>query len=177
MPVAQTSPNVSNYRLGKGILYVKRSGETVYRDIGEVADFTVSVASSQLQHKSTREGVGVVDFTLLTETSSTLKFSMEEVTPENWALMFLGTPVTLTNGDIIIDVLSNANTTVDVKFESTNENGPSINYEANVTITPTGDVAMVTNADTLTSLPITAGVNKDAITGAFGRFTYPAPAP
>ena len=97
------APLEGDYHLGGGIAYLAEleSGTERplhFKDLGNLAQFTVSVESEILPHFSTRAGLRVKDATVTTQQSGTLSFILEHVTDfENLKYFFSGETAVYTN--------------------------------------------------------------------------------
>jgi len=89
--------------------------------------------------------------------------------------MMLGTAAEQSNGDWVVDVLAEPSKIGNLRIYATSPYGQKVDWEGNVTVSPAGDVSMLTSGSDLMNLPITAKVNKDPVTGRYGRFTFRAP--
>jgi hypothetical protein len=89
-----TAPNIENYTIGKGILYVDLSqtfsGSTGWVDLGNVNKIEFAIKVTKLDHFSSRSGVKTKDQSIITERSATIAFTMDEFTAQNLALAVMG---------------------------------------------------------------------------------------
>lgn len=88
------SPSTKNYTLGKGICYFnKKNPETgLYdgeRDLGNAPALTSNVDLTKLEHFSSRGGLKAKDMSIITEIKPMLKFTLDELSSENIAMMYL----------------------------------------------------------------------------------------
>lgn len=90
MPVSNTSPNVDNYYVGKGIVKWKKLGDSVWRDLGNVPEFEFNPNVDKLEHFSSRQGVRVKDKTIVRQKTATFRVVTEEFTAANLELMLMG---------------------------------------------------------------------------------------
>ena len=94
------APNVTNYTLGKGILYfdiIDSSGEYAgERDLGNAASFNMSIAIEKLEHFSSRSGLKSKDATVVTQMTPSISFVLDEVNVDNFKLMFMATSSDIT---------------------------------------------------------------------------------
>lgn len=129
MGVSQTSPNVDNYYIGKGKVFIKLTGDADYVDIGNVPEFEFTPDITKLDHFSSRAGVRSKDKSVVQEKAASLRMVMEEWTARNLALALLGTIDDSQPSQVEIDIFSQNSITAAVKFEGTNEVGPKWNFE------------------------------------------------
>lgn len=85
------SPLVDMYYVGKGIVSIWPTGETAYRDVGNVPTFAFTPNVTTLIHYSSRHGVRVKDLEVIHEKAATLEMVMDEFTYDNLKLALLGT--------------------------------------------------------------------------------------
>jgi hypothetical protein len=113
MAISDTSPNVDNYFLGKGVVYWMGTDDTAYRDVGNCPTFEFTPAIDEIQHYSARGGVKTLDRTIVTQQTATLKLVLEEFTSANQALAFMsGAP------DDAVDLTATADTSTDKTLAS-----------------------------------------------------------
>lgn len=120
------SPNIGNYYIGKGNVYIKLLGETAYIHVGNCPTFEFTAKVTQLDHFSSMTGVKVKDFTAVTEISGSLTMILEEFTARNMGLALLGLP---TGGPSptpdSIDIFSDPVIYGSVQFIGANDIGPN----------------------------------------------------
>lgn len=92
MAISDSSPNVDNYFIGKGIVSIMLAGETSWRDVGNVPEFELTPELDVLDHFSSREGNRKKDRSIVRETSVALRMIMEELTTKNMKMTLMGTP-------------------------------------------------------------------------------------
>jgi len=89
-----------NLVLGRGIVYLNRynaSGELLgERDIGNCPELSYNVALSKLEHFNSRSGLKSKDKEVITQITPSLKFTVDEISIENFNMMSLGTSSTIT---------------------------------------------------------------------------------
>jgi hypothetical protein len=151
------SPNVGNYQVGKGVVSFKKEGDSVYRDLGNVSELTLSPDLTTLEHFSSRGGTKTKDLVIVLEKKSTLKIVMDEITADNLALMLLGDVDTSAVGGPEIDIYASTAISGALKFVGANEIGAQVTMDLyNVTFTPSGDVGFI--SDEFNNLEATADV-------------------
>jgi hypothetical protein len=87
---SNTSPNIGNLQVGKGVVSFMKTGDSVFRDLGEVLSLTLNPAFKTLDHYTQRTGTKLKDNQIIIEKASTIKMVMEEFTADNMALMLDG---------------------------------------------------------------------------------------
>lgn len=83
-----------NYTLGKGILYFNRWQNAAYvgwKDLGNAPSLSFNVNIEKLEHFSSRGGIKVKDKEIIAQLTPSLSFTLDEITPENFALLGLAT--------------------------------------------------------------------------------------
>lgn len=89
-PDGQTSPDVNNYYIGKGVVSWSSTGGTGFRDIGNVSMFEFHPVVKRLDHYSSRLGVKTKDKTVVEEKSATVALTLDEWTYDNLKLVVMG---------------------------------------------------------------------------------------
>lgn len=172
MTISLTSPNVDNYYVGKGIVYVKLPGDADYVDVGNVTAMEFTPEVEKLDHFSSRTGIKQKDKSVVIQVSATLKITMEEWTARNLALTLLG-DVVESGGIVSIDILTNNSQDAQVKFVGANATGPQWTFEfPSVSFTPSGTLNPI--SDEWGALEVTGDVT--AVDGSFGTATCVFPA-
>jgi hypothetical protein len=95
-------PNTLDYFLGRGILYLSEQDSDQlpsggYRDLGNCPAFSMTVASEELLHQSSRSGLKVTDKRVTLSQDIQIAFSLDELSHDNYALFFTGLTSTVTN--------------------------------------------------------------------------------
>jgi len=168
MPV---SPDVQNYHIGKGIVSFQEAGGSTFIDLGNAPSFIYEPTIEKLEHFSAREGVKTKDFTAVTTVSAKITMELDEITAQNLSFFALGDMDTTVPGAITIDGLSKTEFTGDIKVEGTNDIGQKVDFLATVSFVPEGSFSFITSEDDFSVLTISAEVQKDATSGAFGKWT------
>lgn len=150
------SPSTLNYFIGKGIAYFTPTGGSE-RDLGNCPEIEFTPTLEELAHYSSREGVRTKDREIVLEKSASLRFVLDEITPENLALALLGTESTNTAGEATVDIFSVSEITGQFRLAGTNDVGSK--YEVvfpSISISPSGSVPFI--SDEWMQLEITAEV-------------------
>lgn len=151
------SPNVDNLQVGKGIVSFKKTGDTDYRDLGNVSDMTITPEVDTLEHFSSRQGTKKKDLVIVLEQKCQCKLTMEEMTPANFALMVYGDIDESADGGPTVEIFANSSITGALRFVGTNDVGPKITVDLyNVSFTPTGDLGLI--SDEWNNMEVTADV-------------------
>ena len=157
--MALDSPNILNYSIFKGVLSIRRTGETNFRRVGNCPEVEWTPNIEKLEHFTAQSGIKTRDRTVVLSKSGTLRIVMEELTAENMGIALLGTVSDDSGGDQTISLFSLSSVTCEVKFEGTNDVGPRYEwYFSNVDIIPSGSVPLV-GGDDWTSVEITGEVS------------------
>lgn len=85
-----TSPNVGNFRVGRGYCTAQFLTDTEPVDIGNITEFTFELKPTLLPHYSSRVGVQKKDLVATTRLDATLTLKMEELTAHNMQAALLG---------------------------------------------------------------------------------------
>jgi len=163
------SPSTANYRIPAATLSIKLSGDADYVDAGNLVDFSYTPSVEKQEHFSARTGIRTKDFTTVTQTGASISFTVDEITARNLSLFLLGDISTDTDGNEVIEPLSNPNLTADIKVTATNTAGPMLDFTGNVTFSPSGDLSLMADDTNYAQIPLTADVNK--ANDKFGTFT------
>lgn len=163
----QTSPNVLNYMIGKGILSIaKWSGSSAgsYADVGNCPKFEYEMTEQALEHFSSRTGLKEQDQETVIQTGYTVNFTLDEVSVENLRMFMKGT----LSGTRVIYANQNVNQFYALKFVSDNPVGPDVKYEFwKCKLTPNGAFSLI--SDEYTSMSFTG----KGLTDVTGHATSP----
>lgn len=164
------SPSPLNYFVGKGVLKWKGVDDGDYRDLGNAPVFDVTPQITRLPHNSARRGVRFQDANPVISKMVTVKFHLEEFTPENLALALMGT---LTAGSPNTIAIMDIDEVVGaLRLVGTNELGDKVQVDIpNVNLAPSAAIPFI--GDTYAALEITGEVLGDPSTGSFGTITTP----
>ena len=169
------SPNIGNYYIGKGEVYIQLLGEDEYTPVGNCPQFEFTAKVTQLDHYSSMTGVKIKDFTAVTEISASLTMVLEEFTARNMGLAMLGLP---TGGPSptadTIDIFSDPIIYGSVKFVGANDVGPIwTTIFPLVSLKPSKAIAFIGN--TYGTLDLLGDVLYDRLSGGFGTATASMP--
>lgn len=149
MAVSNSSPNVDNYFVGKGIVYIMLSGETSWRDVGNVPEFEMTPTLDTLDHFSSRAGNRQKDRSIVRGTEVALRMVMEEMTAKNMELVLMGSasnaPITLVttadtvSGDATLSNLASATVSSAVSATVQTRQSSSGSYSIGEVISPDQD--------------------------------------
>lgn len=84
------APNTQNYMYGKGHMLFKKTGDSGFLHLGNCPDFGINVEVAKEDHYSAMSGTKEKDATRVTEKNAKSTISLEEISPENIDLAFLG---------------------------------------------------------------------------------------
>src|SRR6266404_3654774 len=95
MPATNTSPNVDNYFIGRGIAFWRRKDPVTgtlgaWRDLGNSPSFQFKSTIKNLDHFSSRKGLKTKDKSIPIDANATLVVHLEEWTNDNLALAMMG---------------------------------------------------------------------------------------
>lgn len=95
------TPNTLDYFLGRGILYLSELDANQlpvgYRDLGNCPAFSMTVASEELLHQSSRAGLKVTDKRVTLSQDIQITFQLDELSHNNLSFFFTGTTSSVTN--------------------------------------------------------------------------------
>lgn len=157
--------SVNNYRIGKGIVYFKKTGGS-YVDMGNCPTFEFTPAIDKLEHNSSRHGVKSVDKTVVLSKKGTLKITLDEWNPENIALALLDD--TYSSG--AVEIFGGNSIKGAVKIVDSNQVGPTYTWEfLNVEFIPSAALSLI--SDEWGQIELEGNVQIDASSGSFGTVT------
>jgi hypothetical protein len=164
-----TSPNIGNYRVGRGFMTMDLNDGKGALDMGNVTSAKFQVKPTLLHHYSSRVGVQVKDRSVATRLEATLMIELEEITARNMGLALLGLPSDSGNAEIV--PMSNALFYATLNFTDTNVTGPQWSaYFPLVLLTPDQPFEMIAaGSGDWEKLSITCDVQHDSVAG-FGYF-------
>lgn len=170
-----TSPNIGNYYIGKGEVYIQLLGESEYTPCGNCPQFEFNAKVTQLDHFSSMTGVKVKDFTAVTELSGSLTIVLEEFTARNMGFALLGLP---TGGPSplpdTIDIFADPVIYGSVKFVGANDIGPVwTTIFPLVSIKPNKALSLIGNS--WGTIDLMGDVLYDRVSGGFGTATVTLP--
>lgn len=161
-------PSAKNYQIPTGVVSFREEGESAWRDLGNVPKVTLKPNLETKEHKSSRDGARSTDRIFVTSKDIDVTLSLEEITPENLRLFWLGTQTTNSDAQEVIDIFTVNSIKGALKFVGTNEVGST--YEVmleQVEFLPSDSMELI--SDDLISLPLTGKASK--VAGSFGTFT------
>jgi hypothetical protein len=163
------SPNVDNLQVGKGKVEFKKTGDSVFRHLGNCSAFVVTPEVETLEHFSSLQGTKKKDLVIVLEQRATAQITMEEFTPENFALMVYGDVDEAAVGGPTVEIFANSSISGHLRFTGTNDVGPKITVDLyNVSFQPTGDLGFI--SDEFNEMEVTGDVLA-ATSGEFeGKF-------
>jgi len=113
-PSGTASPEDYNLGRGKVSLGSLTAGNfpIEYRDLGNAAEFNVSVETEKLEHQSSREGLKTIDKEVVVSQKVSLAITLDEINFENMALFFSGESGSRSNSGAASGVTGSGNLTV-----------------------------------------------------------------
>lgn len=171
MSVSLTSPDTGNLYVGKGICSFMKDGLNEFRDLGEVPECELNLEIEVLEHFTSRSGVRSKDLIVVLERSGTIRWVMEEWTPENLAIFFMGNVDLDDPNGPTIDILDEDAVTGQFQFHGTNQVGPRYDVFAhNMRITPTSSINLI-NENDFGGVEVTGEMLLSSTTNKFGTVT------
>jgi hypothetical protein len=170
-----TSPSPLNYRIGRGIVKWKGALDVSYRFLGNAPSLTTTPAVTRLPHYNAQEGIRRLDLNPVVQLGMALKVQLEEITPENLALAFLGS-----QAGSIVNILDVGNVTGALRFIGTNSTGDKEQADfPNVTIAPGGALEWIGQQYSILevdgevlALTTGTGIGGLMVVGSFGLITH-----
>jgi len=170
--VSLTSPDTGNLYVGKGICsFLKTDTGTEARDLGNVPECELNLEIETLDHFTSRAGIRSKDLIVVIQRSGTIRWVMEEWTPENLALWFMGNVDLDDPSGPSIDILDEDAVTGKFYFHGTNQVGPRYDVIAyNVRIRPTSSINLI-NEDDFGGVEVTGEMLFSEDDQSFGKVT------
>jgi hypothetical protein len=132
------SPSILNYYQGSGNLYWTPDGGAE-RHVGNAIKFEVGIEITQVDHNERMTASRAVDRTFITATKANWSASLEEITPENLAMAFLGTVSTISDSNKVVSALATTSLRGQLRFVGTNDIGSKFEVTiATAQVTPSG---------------------------------------
>lgn len=167
------SPNPLNYMIGKGVLKWKGADDLSYRDLGNAPEFELMPKITRLDHYSSRLGINFKDRSVVRQKEMACRFILEEWTPENLAMFFMGSfsPPSDPDPYSIVDLMNVDEVIGSVRLVGTNDIGTKIqvNIPA-LNLGPTAGIQFI--GDAWGRMEITGEVTGDPETGQFGTIFH-----
>lgn len=133
MPIDNTSPNVDEYVVAKGIVTVQPGLTGSWLDVGNVPEFEYTPNLEELPHNSSRTGVRTRDKTVILEKGGDIRIVFEEWTAFNMAIVLLSTVTDVVGppAGSSVEILASSQFTAAVRFQGKNDVGPRWNFQFN----------------------------------------------
>ncbi len=161
------SPSILNYYIGTGILSWQAGGAGAYRDLGNAPSFQMKPTLTKIEHNSSRDGSRSVDRTLVTAQKIEVTIELEEITPANLAMAFLGTLGAATAGGTDLEIFTQQSVSGALKFVGTNNIGTRYTVRLNnVEFTPDAEFDWL--SEEITSITL-VGIATNTVGGSFGH--------
>lgn len=103
-PNTTGTPNVDDYNLGRGIVYVAVIDTSTglpdtdgWRDMGNSPEFNMNVETETLEHRSSRSGLAEIDKEVTISKKVAVTFQLDEINAENVAEFLSGEKASYTN--------------------------------------------------------------------------------
>lgn len=173
MPVA---PSIDNYAIPTGKVYFADDDHPTAGsvDLGNCVSFAVNSTITTKDHFRNYGGQRTKDKTLISQVSSDIKFTLDEITRHSVALFALGSEGgTATDGSIIINALTRTQFKGILHVVGDNDVGPRLTWKGRVSFQPSGDFSLIQDNDNWQQVNIAASIEEDDVLG-FGVWTVPA---
>lgn len=176
MAPTTVSPNTGNLQVGKGYLRFKEHGQSEWRHLGNCSEVVGTPEVETLEHFSSMEGTKKKDLVIVLEQKYSLKITMEEITPQNVALMVNGEYDEAAVGGPTVEIFGATTKSGELEFVGTNDQGPKITaYWPNVSFTPSGDFGFISeefNSMELTGDVLAGNADQGDWAGKFGQMQW-----
>jgi hypothetical protein len=155
--------NPEDYNLGRGKVSLAsldaNDHPIEYRDLGNAAEFNISIETEKLEHQSSREGLKTIDKEVVVSQKMNLAITLDEINFENMALFFSGESGSRSNATAATGVTGSQNLTVTTQGRwidlytgvsgkpTTDPQGSRIYDIGTVTITEAGGTSLVEGVD------------------------------
>lgn len=143
-----------------------------WRDLGNAPEFECTPAIERLDHFSSRHGIKFKDRSVVRQKMMTCRFILEEGTPENLALFFMGNLTAPTGGITYstINLMDEDEIIGALRFIGTNDIGDKVQVNIpTVNLGPTGALQFIT--DEWGKMEVTGEITADQ-TGLFGTIFH-----
>ena len=134
MTIDNTSHNVDEYGIMKGIVSVQPGMTGSWFDIGNVPEFEFTPTIEELPHLSSRTGVRSRDKTVVLEKGGDIRLVMEEWTSFNMAIVLMSEEedgVVGPPAETVIDIFKLNQFSAGVRFQGMNDIGAKWNFQFN----------------------------------------------
>ncbi|RUW73685.1 hypothetical protein [Mesorhizobium sp. M2A.F.Ca.ET.067.02.1.1] len=142
------SPSTDNYFQGTGYaLWTPEGG--AQRDLGNIVQCEITPSQDKLEHKKTRGGSKKTDFTQYNNQAMQIRIVLDEITPENLQLLFMGSdPEANTDGSKTIRLMNQSVIKGALEFIGDNVQGQKVHgVFPSVSFGPTGSFSPIEDAD------------------------------
>lgn len=134
-----TSPDISNYFEGKGVVSFTPDGGTK-RDLGNCLSFRVAPEFETKEHKNFRNGTTEIDVTSVSSKKGTVTLQLDEITPDNLAMFLFATQSTNSAGKQELSILAADTVKGEIELVGANDQGSKYTVTLPVvSFVPTGE--------------------------------------
>jgi hypothetical protein len=170
-PVPGRSPDIGNYRVGRGFLSAQFSTDASPVDMGNCPMFEFAVKPTTLPHYSTRQGVQTKDFVAVTRLEGTIDMQLDEITGRNMGLAVLS--LSSQSGSDTVVIMSDPLFYAKLIFTDTSSVGPQWQFTFPLVLfTPQKAVSLISQGSgAWTLIDLQCDVLKDPVTASFGWAT------
>lgn len=162
------SPSVLNYFIGTGVLTWQAGGVGDFVDLGNAPSFKTKPTLTKIEHNSSRDGSRSVDRTLVSGQKIEVNITLEEITPHNLAMAFLGEESANSSGQTVISLFTKSSVKGKLKLVGSNNVGTRYEVILNdVEFTPDAEFDWI--SEDITSITLTGIATNTS--GSFGTIT------
>jgi hypothetical protein len=163
------SPTTDGYFIGKGNVVFKPDGSSIFRHVGNVPEFEFTPSTDTLDHFSAMAGVKSKDKTIVISKGGELRMVLDELSPENLAMLLLGDVSYADPLHPVVNIFSLNSVAGEVRFYASNDIGPRWDgVFKGVDFLPSGSFQPI--SDEYGKLEVTGQVR--TVAGAFGTWTF-----
>jgi hypothetical protein len=155
-------------QVGKGIAVFKKSGESVFRDLGNCPEIEITPSADNLDHFSSRTGTKLKDKTIVVSSSCELRVVMEEMAAFNLSLLLTGAVDETDPSAPVVNIGGQNAVRGEFRFYGMNDVGPKWNVVIPVVdFLPSGSLNLI--SDEWGNMEVTGQMA--ASNGIFGTMT------
>jgi hypothetical protein len=153
-------------------VYFQKDNTGPFRDLGNALAFSVENQIEKKEHFRFYGGSRKKDKTVVVQVGATVKFTLDEITPDNLSFFALSdAPATDTDDNMYLIGLSNTEFTGTLRFVGDNDVGPQLDWEGQVSFNPAGEFSFLNDAGDFSTIAVEAEVEDDG-NGNFGLWTH-----
>lgn len=168
-----TTGQITNYQIPTAKMYFLDDTATTAGEVflGNAVQCSVSSTITKKDHFRNYGGQRTKDKTIITQTQSDIKFTLDEITQISLGMFAQGDYTLNTDGTYTITALTRTNFTGILHIVGDNDVGNQVDWIGRVSMSAdTGDFFLVQDSDDWNKVPISANIEDDDVYG-FGQYT------